>query len=308
MFFGQELLCIPEHVTTLGAKMKTEAQRDNLVLFMEMFNRFSNIAVTRIDWHGLPESVNERFLNQTLYLYGSAVFFRDENLGLLALPATMSGEFNIYYEPTSVQAYSFNYNKRLQYGEFVYIRNNPTCTPTAFPVYEYTKRMSDILRTIDVLCKKMKQPFMFACDEKQRQTYLNLVKKVQDNETIILGVKDWDFKKEAFKILETPVPTDLTKLWEMYSNMERLLYTALGIESVGIEKRERLLVDEVNANNMVTQMGVDVTMKQLESACEEINKKYNLNVSVSAKGIEYYREGVGNSGSLYDNPSGISES
>lgn len=308
MFYGMNMLCMPTHITELGTTIKsTEAQLENKILFEELFNRFSNIAVTRYEWEGLPKSVNERFLNQTLYLMGMAAFFDDPKFGYLTLPCNYGEKFNMYYEPTTVHAYSFNIERTLSFGEFVLIRNNPTCTPTAFPVYEYTRRMADTLRTIDVLCKKMKQPFMFVCDERQRLTFLNLIKKVTDNEVIILGSKDFDFAKNKIDLLPTSVNTDLMMLWEVFHSYETLLYTALGIESVAQNKRERLLVDEVNSNNMVTEMSIEVNIKELRAACEKINEKYGLNISVHAKGIYQYREGGEANGEVYDNPVGTGE-
>lgn len=304
MFYGQGLVNL--HGCALGGRMKraSEAQWENLTLFEELFNRFSNIAVTRLDWTGLPKSTNERFLNQTLYLFGNAVFFNDPKFGYLTLPCTVAGEYNMYYDPVRVNAYSFNYNKMLDDGEFVYIRNNPTATPTAISVFEYTRRMSDVLRTIDVRCKRMKHPFILMCEEKERLTYLNLMKKITDNEVLILGSKDFGLSKSNVELIPTNVDTDLMKLWEVFHSYETLLYTALGIDCVGQEKRERLLVDEVNSNNMVTQMSIETNIKELEAACEKINDKWGLDISVRAKGIEEYREGGIPNGKLYDNPIG----
>lgn len=305
MFFGHELLSL--HPNTLCGKMKTEAQRENSVLLAEIFNRISNMAIIRIDWKGLPESVNERFLNESLYLYGKACFFKDEKFGYIALPCTYGGEFNIYYEPTVVNAFSFNYDKQLNYNDFVFIRQNPTCTPTAITVYTYAKRMADILRTIDVLCKKMKQPFILMCDEKEKMTYLNLIKKITDNEVLILGSKDFSLNKEGIRLLDTRIDTDLTKLWDIYHNYERVLYSALGIDNLAASKRERLLVDEVNANNMSIDLSIEITLKELGAACDRINKKYGLEISVETKTIIEYHEGVGPDGEIYDNPNGNSE-
>lgn len=303
MFYGMDLLGVG-HPSALYGKMASEAQRENAVLFAELFNRFSNIAVTRFDWEGLPTSVSERFLNQTLYLFGEAAFFEDDRMGFMALPCVVAGEYNAYYEPLRVEAYSFNFNRILRKNDFVFIRNNPTCTPSAFSVFEYTRRMADVLRTIDVLCKKMKQPFILICEEKQRLTFENVIKKVVDNEVMILGGKEFGLKDSFIDIIPTKIDTDLTKLWEVFHSLETLLYTALGIDCVAQEKRERLLVDEVNSNNMVTQMSVDVNLKEMQAACEKINKKYGLDISVKAKGIDQYREGVGPNGEVYDNPIG----
>lgn len=305
MFFGSQLLRLNPSCA-LGPRLDkmSEAQISNFTLFEEMFNRFSNIAITRYEWFGLPQSVNERFLNETLYLFGNAVFFKDENLGYLALPCTIADKFNIYYNPVNVHAYSFNYNKDLKEGEFVYIRNNPTATPTAISVVEWCTRMSDTIRTIDVLCKKMKQPFVIICDEKQRQTYLNLIKQIKDNEMLILGVRDYDIKSSMIDIKDTRIDTDLARLWEVYHNYENLLFTALGINSSNQSKRERLITDEVNANNMVVEMSVEQNIKELQAACEDINRIFGLEVSVKAKGINDYTNSQGIEREDYDNPSG----
>lgn len=296
--FGQELMNIGG--SPLLMKIKSEAQAENIITFAEMFNRFSNLAITRIIWDGLPSSVDERFLNTALYIYGQAAFFEDPNMGFMALPCTVAGEYNAYYNPTSVEAYSFNYRRRLTQDEFVFIRNNPTRTPTAWPVFEYTKRMADLLRSMDVLNKKLKQPYLITCDEKQRLTYENILKKVSDNEWFILGAKDFGLDKNNLQVVDLKVNPYFEDIWYSYHSIEQILYTALGIESRGEDKKERVLVDEVNANNMVTDMSVFVTLKELEAACEKINEKYGLNVSVKMKTVTDYRKEDGRNGSVYD--------
>lgn len=301
MYFGYDLLGkIPTHASkdylpnVLHGIYKTEAQRENSELHQEMFNRFSNIAITRYQWEGLPDSISERFLNETLYLYGNCAFFEDENLGFLALPCTIAGAYNLYYEPIRVNAFSFNYNKMLSNTEldneqFVYVRNNPTATPTAISVFTYTRRMCDILRSIDVIAKKMKQPFMVQCDESERLTIENLIKKIQDNETMVVGSKSFGLKNRAFEVTPLPSPQSLDQLWYSYRQLETILYTILGINSTGQEKKERLLVDEVNANNMVTDMSIEVNIKELQAACARVNKRWGLSIWVQAKSIEDYQ-------------------
>lgn len=306
MFYGQSLLNLCKDSQEVFNKMigKSQAQRANIQLLMSLFNYYSNIGVTRYDWHNLPSTVNERFLNESLYFFGQACFFADEQLGYLALPCTQAGEYNMYYEPTRVNAFSFNINRMLTYEEFVLIRNNPTCTPTATFVMQYISRMADVLRTIDVLCKKMKQPFIILCDEKERLTWINILKSIDDNEMLILGTKNYDLKSSSIDIKDTRIEADLTKLWEVYRNYENMLLTAMGINNKDTDKRERLLQDEVNANNMLVDMSAEVTIKELQAACERINDKYGLDISVSAKGVDDYLRGYSQPLSEYDNPTG----
>lgn len=295
--FGLDFLGLKPN--SLCGEFKSEAQRENSLMLMEIFNRFSNIAITRYDWTGLPDSVSERFLNMALFFYGEAAFFFDENLGYLALPCAVGGEYNLYYNPIRVNAFSFNYSKMLEKDTFVYMRNNPTSTPTAISVFTYAKRMADVLRTIDVITKKLKQPYIILCEEKDRQTYLNLIKSALDNEILIIGSKRFGMEKNNLDILKVESNADLVKLWDTYRSYENMMCTVLGIESVGPEKRERLLIDEVNANNMLTDMSIEQNIKELQKACEDINKKFNLDVWVEAKKIKYYREEI-NNGEIYN--------
>lgn len=307
MFFCEELLGLCPGLPLFDDMTnRKNTSKQNIMTLVELFNRFSNIAITRIDWQGLPESVNERFLNMTLYCFGYAAFFEDPNLGFLALPCNTDGSFNIYYEPTRVRAYSFNYQRYLQKEDFVFIRNNPTKTPTAWPVWEYTKRMSDILRTIDVLNKKLKQPHIFLCEEKKVETYKRLLNQVDNNEWAIIGSKDFGLDKSKFDLLDTRITPNFEDLWYSYKQMESILYTALGIESAGVEKKQRLIVDEVNANNMITEYSVYTTLKQLEEACKQINERWGLNVSVSMKAVSEYRKEDGRNVSVYDGAQTVS--
>lgn len=306
--FGFNLLglCSTPEMLSLKAKM-SNAQKKNQITLMSLFNYYSNIAVTRYDWKNLPESVDERFLNTTLYLFGSSAFFEDEKFGFMTLPCTAGGEYNAYYNPTRVNAFSFNISKVLTQDQFVYMRANPSTVPLAAMCFELISRMSDTLRTMDVILKNLKRPFIMTCEEKQRKTYINLIKQVEDNEPLILGQSNYGLDKSRIELMPTNFDPKLDELWNTYRNYENMLFSVLGIESAGAEKRERLLVDEVNSNNMVTEISSEVALKELRAACEQINKRWNLNISVTAKSIGDYREGVETRGALYDNPKGDSE-
>ena len=54
------------------------------------------IAVSRYKWNGLPDTIDERFLELTLCgKNGTSLFFYDEDIGHLALPCTISGRWNV---------------------------------------------------------------------------------------------------------------------------------------------------------------------------------------------------------------------
>ena len=55
----------------------------------------------------------------------------------------------------------------------------------------------------------------------------------------------------------------------------------MGINST-VEKKERLLVDETNANNAYIEMSLDLGLKQRQYAADKINAMFGTNIKVVA--------------------------
>lgn len=288
MFFGQNFLGMLPN-SELGMRYKTDAQRENQKLFMELYNRWSNLAVTRFDWQGLPAGVDERVLNMGLYLQGTCAFFDHPQMGVTALPCTMGNSFNFLWQPTSVEVMGYGYSKHIaDPAEFGFVRASPSSAPLAITVYEYTKRMADTLRAIDVVNQRMKRPYVFQADEKNRMTILNLFKNIKDNEEIVIGLKDYPLDKMHVEISPLPYAGNTDQLWTSYHEYERILYTAMGVKTVPVEKKERLVSDEANSSNMVIELANEVNLKELTLCIEDVNRKFNLSISVSLKELSNF--------------------
>lgn len=288
----------------------SKAMNQNMIQFAEMFNRFTNLGITRFNWKNLPKGVNERYLNICLFFYGKVCFFEHDVLGLTALPFAWDGQPNIFYEPTSIRPFSVGYEgPQLEAGQFEIIRNNPTMTPTAYCTWIYAERLADILRTIDVALLQKKRPWAIVGDEKQKLTILNFFKEVADNEPLIIGAKNFDRGRDSNKLVEKldlNNDVDLDSLWKMFQNFMNHLYTLYGIENNNVEKKERLISDEVNSNNMVTDLNLETQLKEYREGCKRVNEHWGTNIEVEATSIRTYdetginQEGDGEDGPLYD--------
>lgn len=286
-FFGESLWGNfgQSQLSMIVNKRKTAAQEENMKLLANEFNYWSNIAVSRLKWVGLPETVDERLLNMGLYLFGHVAFFRHEALGLIALPCDEGHRFNLLYQPIEVTAQGYDRTFQLSNVNtddhvFEFVRYTPTGFPQAVSVMTLVFRMADVLRAIDVIIQRMKRPYFIVCEEKERITIQNAIKQIKDNEDLILGLKDYGLGDRAIQIAPTPQVTDFESLWETYKRYETRLYTLLGIDNKGYEKKERLVVDEVNANNMVIQMSDEIILKELKRCLERVNKTFGTNISV----------------------------
>ena len=103
-----------------------------------------------------------------------------------------------------------------------------------------------------------------------------MFEKVLNGEPYILGSKDQKGKIEVIT-LNTPYIAD--KLNEYKYELEREILSFHGLNN-NFEKKERLLVDEVNSNNDFIDRNVELMYWQRLLACEQMNKKFGWNVKV----------------------------
>lgn len=265
--------------TPILPKKKT-AQNLNNIAVQEVFNRVTNIALSRFRWNNLPETCNERALEMTLYFYGNALFFRDESLGFAHTPVMLPGPFNIYYESIKRKAFSYNYNKDYSIDDSVLIRNNKTSTPDYLITCNYAFKIADALRSIDVHTQSIKRPFAITCNEKDRKSVETQINNVSDNEIAIFGTQSLMDGKNI-SVLNLSGSCFLPDMWANVKNYFNQCYSALGINNSFSEKRERMIVPESTGEENVIHHTLESAFFCREKACEQINKMYGLNISVS---------------------------
>lgn len=247
--------------------------------FMYYYTLFSNLAINRFRWQNLPASVDERFLNVTLYENGKICYFRDEIVGDLVLPVTEGSRLNYYGIPVDRQVYAVNgYQRQLSIDNSVIIYDNYLRVPTVFTVLEFCNRLYEIQRTIDVNIWQQKTPKLVACEESQKLTIENLFEQYDKNELLIYGNKNLTLN--PLNILDTsapPVFRDL-QIQKMYTMNECL--TFLGIENANESKRERLIQDEVSAGLGIIEAQRFVSLNNLRHNVREINAMFGTDISV----------------------------
>lgn len=245
--------------------------------FRQYYNRLVELAISMFEWKGLPDSVDPRFLELTLFTDGQAVFFRDDELGYLALQNAMNGGFNVYRIPVNRRAYAVNgYNKQLTDKDSVIIFNNYLHTNSQLDSVMFAKRLYNLDRAIDVNANAQKTPVLIKCDETQRLSMLNLYKQFEGNEPFIFG--DKALNTNGVQVLNTGAPYVADRLYELKTQIWNEALTYLGISNVNITKRERLITDEVTRNQGGTIASRYSRLNARREACKQINKLFGLEV------------------------------
>lgn len=248
--------------------------------YYQYVDRLTELAISRIIWHDLPDTVDERYLELHLFTDGQMIYFNDEVIGNLCLNCTMTGRFDVYGYPILRRAYSaYNkYQKMLKPDNSVVIFNNLLRTNSILDVKMFALRLYNIDRTIDINVNAQKTPVLIVCDENERLTMQNVYKQWQGNEPVIKGDKNLNVK--GITVLKTDAPFVADKLYELKCNIWNEALTYLGISNITVNKKERLITDEVERNQGGVLANRYPFLNPREKAVEQINKMFGTNISV----------------------------
>lgn len=251
------------------------------------YQKYLNICLSLFKWENLPNNINPIFLERTLFYNGKGMFINDENLGFMFVPCVASDKLNYQNEPISYSANANGYTKTFLKDEIVLIRNNPLEIPTSEMLLNYCLKIAECSNITRINLQAQKTPILVVCDDKDLLTMKNLYKDYEGNIPVIFGDKNLNF--ENLKVLKTDAPFIIDKISDYKVILKNELLTNLGIDNTNIDKKERLITDEVNSNNKEVEINRNVMLNERKKACKLINKKFNLNVNVSIN-IEYEGE------------------
>lgn len=266
-------------------EMKNIAKTLNNRTYTDYFYRLMLLARSVFKWENLPNGIDEKWIERYLFNDGRCMFFKDPTFGFMVARCTDSGMVNYYDEPTQLSPVATNYSNTSHYvngSECVLIRNNDLTLPTRPTIELYALRLAEISRTIDINVQAQKTPVLIRCSDKQRLTLKNVYRQWDGYEPVLFGDKQLSLD-ENFEVLKTDAPIVFDKLQIQKHAIWNECMTFLGIDNSNQDKRERLVADEVSANNEQIEMSVQNMLKSRELACEQINAMFKTNIKVSLR-------------------------
>ena len=267
----------------------TKAETLNNRTLQDYWRRLADLSLSVFKWEGLPETVNVRFLEQTLFTHGMAGFAYDFNMGAwVALPVAPAGSLTIYNEFTRYALYGVGYREEFPASDLVLIRNNPSETPTQNAIDMFAWRLYIRERAADVNILMQKFPGIVLTTDEKRLTLQNIMMKYDGNVPLVFGNKD-NITLDEFKHINFNVPYMADKIRRDIHEIWNEALTFLGIENSNTDKRERLNTAVVESGNAASGMFSEVQLATRQKAAEDITKLLGQTVTVSRRdeGKEY---------------------
>lgn len=127
----------------------------------------------------------------------------------------------------------------------------------------------------------LKMPYLITGASESTERLKWLMRKILDGEPAIFGGLDVG---EAIKVFQTNAPYLIEKLQAYREQVINEVYTLLGVDNNGAQfKKERSIVDEVNANNEVINVHADCILDELNEGLERANNLFRTSIHASMK-------------------------
>lgn len=269
--------------------------------YQYLLNKYFNLFMNRYKFNNVSEEQNN-YLLRKFWCDGKIWAFivdgtKDDNSevllknkyenGMIAFCPFAPFEFNIYDYPISVQCIntrgvSFIPSERQIVnvdGVIGYAQRNKK--PVLDIVEWYLRKITDIEMVLKNQLNAHKVPLLIKCTPENEAKMKNFTDRVMNDETsIYIGVED-DGTTETMNVNNNYI---IDKLYTYKQQVENELLTFLGIDNVGgVEKKEHLVVDEVNSNNDIIEYSGDCIFDCLKEFCEKVKEVLGYELSVEVK-------------------------
>lgn len=270
----------------------------NLETFQDFFNRMSRIMVSMFEYENCPDSMNPLYLEKCLFEFGQAVVLKDSTKGIINTKCADGGYLNIYDLPTKLRCFATEFStERLVYNginegvlnedtQAVHILNDINRCPSWFTVYSFAERLADAQKTCDINIRAQRTPILILGSEKQKTKLKTIYAKYDGFEPVIMGDEDY-LSQDSIKAVNTGAPYVADKVQSYKKEIWNEFLTTIGVNTIDMEKKERLISGESNANNELINFNLQSYLKPRQEAVKKINELFGTNISVKVRSDLY---------------------
>lgn len=238
-------------------------------------------------WEDLPFPQKE--IEIRLHLFGIVAIIKEDN-ELIAVEPNLNGVTNYVDEFTDINFATPLINGTRQIDvDTVIIDNNTLRNPTINSIDRYAMMLAHTeISLITALVNGRATKTYVATNNKVAENIRDYQKKlyngqndvIVDSSFIGLDIKDND-------------NSSLNNIKTLYDIRQNLLYSFL--EDMGIkknqQKRERLVTDEVNADDTLLKLNIKDMFDSRKIACDKINKMFGTNIKIYCN-VDYNADGL----------------
>lgn len=285
---------------------------DNKAENISLANRYTlSKTLSMFDYFNLPESIPEQELERILQEKGLA-FIYEYDSELYAFTGTLTGSKDMYnrYTEININIVKDNIVKTVKIDDGILFLNDDYYLGLLPLIEKYNSLI--IENEISLMMYNYNsriQKVISASDDITKESAESYLKDIINGKLAVIGESKFlqDLKVQGGNVA---TGQSLTDLIEYNQYLKASLYNEIGIQANTNNKKERLITAEIEQNKELLYPLVNNMFTNRVKAVEDLNSKYNLDVSVEYGSIWKYRnvKGVEDENSGMENTNGNSES
>lgn len=251
------------------------------------FKRYLLMLTISVFKWDIPDTWDFDYFIYTLFCLGHIAVINTDRYGVIPQHCSLSG-YGVFYQPTMALIANplLKGNKELRIGvQTELIKLNPDYCGILDLINYYGDLMSLTAETSGTNLLNCKLAYVFAAGSKgAAESFKKLYDQVASGEPCAVYDKallddEGKLNIEFFNqnLRNTYIAGDLLN---DLKKIERAFLTRIGIPNSNTEKRERLITDEVNSNDIETKSLCSLWLETMQDGCKRVNRMFNLDISV----------------------------
>lgn len=244
-------------------------------------------AISVFKWQ-LPDEWDKDYFLYTLYCWGFISIFYTDRYGVICQHCAPGG-YNLYYRPSYVIVSNPLLEKSLNLKidkDCVLLKLQPDYSSIMDIVNYYADQLALCSEAMGVNLVNTKSGVVFGAENKaQAESYKKMFDNLSEGDpATVIGKKllNDDGSPNWFPFTQNIRESYITS--DVLSDMrkiESMFDTEIGIPNANTDKRERLIADEVNANNVETATRCELWLETVRKEIDKANAMFpEINLSV----------------------------
>ena len=235
----------------------------------------------------LPDEWDSDYFKYTLYGMGYLAVLNTRSFGVICQTGALGG-YNLYYRPSYIIVTNPLIRGSITAQIVIdceIIKLQPDYSGIMDIVSYYADQMALASEAMGINLLNVKTGTVFGAEnQRTAESYKKMYDKLSAGEpAVVVGKELLNEKGEpswfpfTHNVKESYVVSDL--LSDM-RKIEAMFDTEIGIPNANTDKRERLVTDEVNANNVETASRCEMWLDSIKQGMEKANTMFGLSLSV----------------------------
>lgn len=244
-------------------------------------------AMTPFKWD-MPESWDRSYFLYVLYVVGFIGILDTDKYGVIPQHGTLSG-YNVFYRPSDLIVTNPLFGSKsytLRIGrDTTLIKLEPDYLGLYDIVDYYGDLMALAAETAGVNLLNSKLSFIYAADNKaSAESFKKMFDDIVSGNPMSVVDKnlfdDMGNLKVTLFLQNVGQNFIADKLLDVLRTIRAMFLTEIGIPNANTQKKERLIKDEVNANNFETRSKCALWLDELQKSCKQASEMFGIELSV----------------------------